>query len=307
MTVEISQDVEKCASRSADAPDVEDNEISSNLKSKSKTWITSHEPRMFDRDVEEEGCKKIVECLTEDELRAMPDENMPLRHFRADKGNVKKAIKRIKYALKWRQEFGVEKILRAATDPKTAEEKEIHSVLVHECSPGKMYIRNHDNDKRAIMYMYPIRENSNHPKNNIIHLVYQIERAIACTEKNGLEKIVIIMDFENWKMKHSAPMEVTKQTIHILQECYVERMAKAYITNAPLVFRTFWNIVRPFLDPVTKEKVIFCSSKKGIQELKIKFDEKKVEKCALGSDNLRKFDVDEYFATPLHSTFDELD
>ena len=112
MTVEISQDVEKCASRSADAPDVEDNEISSNLKSKSKTWITSHEPRMFDRDVEEEGCRKIVECLTEDELRAMPDENMPLRHFRADKGNVKKAIKRIKYALKWRQEFGVESCYR---------------------------------------------------------------------------------------------------------------------------------------------------------------------------------------------------
>ena len=271
-----------------------------------KGWSENKEPRMFEKDVEEKGCKEIVDALTEEELEAMPDENMPMRHLRADKGNVKKAIKRIKYAIKWRQDFGVDKLLRAASNPTNDEEKEIRSILMEESSPGKMYVRNHDKDKRAILYMYPVRENTNDPKNNIMHLVYQIERAIACTEKNGLEKMVIIMDFENWTMKKQTPMEVTKKTIHVLQECYVERMSKVYMTNAPLIFRTFWSIVKPFLDPVTKAKVVFCSNKKGIQDLKDNFDEKKVEKCALGVSDLKAFDAEEYFSTPLSTTFDEM-
>ena len=271
-----------------------------------KGWSENKEPRMFEKDVEEKGCKEIVDALTEEELEAMPDENMPMRHLRADKGNVKKAIKRIKYAIKWRQDFGVDKLLRAASNPTNDEEKEIRSILMEESSPGKMYVRNHDKHKRAILYMYPVRENSNDPKNNIMHLVYQIERAIACTEKNGLEKMVIIMDFENWTMKKQTPMEVTKKTIHVLQECYVERMSKVYMTNAPLIFRTFWSIVKPFLDPVTKAKVVFCSNKKGIQDLKDNFDEKKVEKCALGVSDLKAFDAEEYFSTPLSTTFDEM-
>ena len=268
-------------------------------------WSENSEPRMFDKETEEEGCRKIIQALTEEELQAMPDGNMPMRHLRADKGDIKKAIKRIKYAIKWRQDFGVEKILRAASNPATEEEDKIRSILLKESYPGKLYIRNYDKEKRAIMYMFPCRENTNHPQNNIIHLVYQIERAIACTEKNGLEKMVIIMDFEGWKMKDSAPMATTKQTIHILQECYVERLSRVYFTNPPLVFRTFWNMVKPFLDPVTKAKLVFCTGKAGLKELKQKFDESNVEPCALGTKDLRPFDVDEYYRTPLNTTFDE--
>lgn len=272
-------------------------------------WSENKEPRMFDAAIEEEGCKRIMEQLTEEEIDAMPDDNMPLRHFRADKGNVEKAVKRIKYAIQWRKDFGVEKILQAATstnsDDDDNELKEIKKILMHESSPGKMYVRNHDNAKRAILYMFPVRENTNHPTHNIMHLVYSIERAIACTEKNGLEKIVMIMDFKDWKMKHAAPLSTTKQTIHILQDCYVERLERAYITNAPLIFRTFWNMVKPFLDPVTKAKIVFCSSKSGMNELKSNFDVEKVETCALGTGDLKGFDVDEYFQTPFDMTFDE--
>uniref|UniRef100_A0A7S3PWI4 CRAL-TRIO domain-containing protein n=1 Tax=Chaetoceros debilis TaxID=122233 RepID=A0A7S3PWI4_9STRA len=273
-----------------------------------KGWSENNEPRMFEKTVEEKGCKEIVEALTEEELEAMPDENMPMRHFRADKGNVTKAIKRIKYAIQWRQDFGVERILRAACNgnPTNDEEKEIRSILMEESSTGKLYVRNHDNDNRAILYLYPVRENSNHPEHNIMNLVYQIERSIACTEKNGLEKIVIVADFKNWKLKDASPMEVTKKTIHILQECYVERVAKFFITNAPIIFRTFWSLVQPFLDPVTKEKVVFCTSNKGILKLRTSFDEKKVEKCALGVSDLKAFDVTDYYATPLDTTFDEM-
>ena len=296
---------------------------------------TRSEPRMFDPEVEEKGSQAILAALTEEEIKSMPDANMPLRHFRADKGDVSKAIKRIKYALEWRQEFNVAQIITAAHPPGdgdgsssnsssssslSEEEKDIRKILKNEASTGKLYVRNHDREDRAILYMYPAREATQHPKHNILHLVYQIERAIACTEhkSNGLEKIVIVMDFKSWKMKHASPMEVTKQTIHILQECYVERLARVYITNAPLIFRTFWKMVQVFLDPVTKAKVMFCKSSNAahLKILRERFDWKKVEQNALplgpGDDvgvdinHMVEFDVEDYFSSPLHTTFDEI-
>ena len=295
-----------CISLAAESTASEQNDATKSCSTSYTGWSDNDEPRMFDQEKEEKGCKEIVNALTYEELEAMPDQNMPLRHLRADKGDIKKAVKRIKHVIKWRQDFGVDKIIRAATNPSTNEEKEIHSILKHESSPGKMYVRNHDNSKRAILYMFPVKENTNHRKHNIMHLVYALERAIACTEKNRLEKMVIIMDFKNWKMKHSAPMATTKETIHILQECYVERMSRVYFTNAPLIFKTFWNMIKVFVDPETKKKIVFCSGKAGEEELKRNFDETKVDACALGTSDLRAFDVDQYFGTPFDETFDEL-
>jgi hypothetical protein len=187
-----------------------------------------------------------------------------------------------------------------------SDETDFKSILQYESSTGKIYVRNHDNQGRAIMYMRPQRENSVSAENNIINLVYHIERAISCTKKSGLEKIVMILDFDGYKLRHAPPMSTTKATIHVLEKCYPERLGRAYICNAPLVFRTFWNIVRPFLDPVTKDKVVFCSGKAGMQELKDNFDETKLENCAFGTNDLKEFDHEEYLADPFHRTFDDL-
>ena len=43
------------------------------------------EIRLFDAVIEDEGVMKIRAALTEEELMALTDENMPLRHFRAEK------------------------------------------------------------------------------------------------------------------------------------------------------------------------------------------------------------------------------
>ena len=54
----------------------------------SGTWRDKEEP-MFDIDVEKDGCMKIMEALTDDEKNNLADDNMPLRHFRADKVNIR--------------------------------------------------------------------------------------------------------------------------------------------------------------------------------------------------------------------------
>jgi hypothetical protein len=43
------------------------------------------EKRLFDAEIEDEGAMKILSALDTDEVQYLSDENMPLRHFRAEK------------------------------------------------------------------------------------------------------------------------------------------------------------------------------------------------------------------------------
>ena len=56
---------------------------------------------------EASGVKSILQALTPHELKYLADNNMPLRHYRAEKGNLNEAIRKIKLTLKWREEFDV--------------------------------------------------------------------------------------------------------------------------------------------------------------------------------------------------------
>ena len=78
--------------------------------------------------------------------------------------------------------------------------------------------------------------------------------------------------------------------------------------NTPVLFRTFWSMVKPFLDPVTKDKIVFCSGKKGRSVMEENFDLSILEKEAFGTDeDLKPYDGQEYFSTPFDTVFDERD
>jgi hypothetical protein len=60
------------------------------------------------------------------------------------------------------------------------------------------------------------------------------------------------------------------------------------------------------VDPTTKEKICFCSGKKGIQKLTSAVtDVHKLEPCAGGETPIRDFDSKEYMTLPLNHGFDE--
>ncbi len=57
-----------------------------NIPSKTRSC---YEKPLLDIDVETKGSKEVLAALTDEEKRHMPDENMPLRHFRAEKVSLK--------------------------------------------------------------------------------------------------------------------------------------------------------------------------------------------------------------------------
>lgn len=262
------------------------------------------ESTLLDPKVEQEGCQAILAALTEDEKLHLADEHMPLRHLRAEKGNVEKAIFKMKDTIAWRQDFGVEEI-KTCFDPQG--NPELRRIIEKENETGKIYCRGYDYDGRVVMYMRPHNENTKDEVNQMKHLVYNLERAIACTlHKSGREKINLVIDYRGFQLQRdSPPLSTSKHTLDILQKHYPERMYCAYVCNPPLVFKAFWTVIQPFVDATTKEKICFCTGKDGIKKLEEKFDLRTTEKCAGGTEELREFDSAEYFSKPFYKAFDE--
>mmetsp|Transcript_29195 Transcript_29195/g.79011 ORF Transcript_29195/g.79011 Transcript_29195/m.79011 type:complete len:400 (-) Transcript_29195:328-1527(-) len=274
---------------------------------------------------EKEGAELVRRALTPEEESAMPDEFMPLRHYRAEKGDVAKAIAAIKHTLQWRKEFHVDKIVSALEDDEAKknginnmesnddeeEEEDLATILRKENETGKIYVRGYDKDGRAMMYMRPGRENTMHEDNNIHHLVFQIEKAVKCSQKNGHGKICLVIDYEGFHISKTPPMSTTKRTLDILQRHFCERMYRAYICNPPFVFRSFYAVIKPFVDPVTKEKICWCVGQKGMDQVVEDVGgpakaETQLEKCCGGGgEKLRDFDSEEYMRLPLTVAFDE--
>lgn len=263
---------------------------------------------------EAHGVKSIWEALTSHERYFLADDNMPLRHYRAEKGNLNEAIRKIKSTLKWREEFGVEEIKRCfdkhtdeLSHEKQKELQDLASAIAHENETGKSYIRGYDKEGRAILYLTPGRENSSDEWNNMRHLVYHLERAVACTRrKSGREKVCIVIGYEGFKLRNAPPLSTVKHTLTILQGHYPERMHRAYVCDPPLVFRSFWNIIKHFIDHATLEKVAFCAGKEGKVLLERDFDTSTTERQAGGTTKLREFCSTEFlFDTLFHRGFDE--
>ena len=68
-------------------------------------------------------------------------------------------------------------------------------------------------------------------------------------------------------------------------------------------------MIKPFVDPVTKQKVCWCVGKKGLEQIveDVGGSEKaakQLEKCCGGGD-VREFDSVEYNRLPLTVAFDE--
>ena len=151
------------------------------------------EPNLLDVPVERQGVRDILAALTPAERKQLVafDETMPIRHFRAEKGDTAKAVKQIKATLQWRLDFGVDVIVHCFavehTDQDTEEHAEMRDILLQEAEPGKIYCRAYDQEGRGFMYMTPARENTNHELNNMRHLVFNLEKTIACTARKSAE------------------------------------------------------------------------------------------------------------------------
>ncbi|KAM0952899.1 putative CRAL-TRIO lipid binding domain, CRAL/TRIO domain, CRAL/TRIO domain superfamily [Dioscorea sansibarensis] len=202
------------------------------------------------------------------------------RYLAARNWNVKKATKMLKDTLKWRLEYKPEEIR--------------WEDIAHEAETGKIYRTNYfDKYGRSILVMRPGCQNTKSTKGQIRYLVYCMENAILNLPPDQ-EQMVWLIDFHGFHLSNIS-IKVTKETAHVLQEHYPERLGVAILYNPPKFFEPFWTVAKPFLEPKTCNKVKFVytdnNASKMIMEGLFNMDELE---SSFGGNNQTVFNIDNY-------------
>jgi hypothetical protein len=210
--------------------------------------------------------------------------------------NVAKATKMLEDTIKWRREFGIDNI-----------HTEYKDTIALENSTGKMYVRGFDKEGVPLIYMKPVKENTKDHTGNIKHLVYSMERAVACMEAKGQgnTKLSLVIDYDGYTSAHAPPMKTALETLNILQSHYPERLKHAYCVRAPFMFYAFFKMVSPFIDPVTRAKICMLKNADiGNPNCKLMQDVggDVLESCVGGKDS-RPFVSSLYLAGPFEQDF----
>mmetsp|Transcript_84247 Transcript_84247/g.176302 ORF Transcript_84247/g.176302 Transcript_84247/m.176302 type:complete len:375 (+) Transcript_84247:80-1204(+) len=88
-------------------------------------------------------------------------------------------------------------------------------------------------------------------------ILYCLEEALRISQRcSGAEKVCLVFDLSDFGLK-SMDYEVVKRLIIVLANYYPERLGQVLLWNAPIVFSGFWQIISPFIDPVTFRKIRF--------------------------------------------------
>ncbi|CDR42654.1 CYFA0S10e00760g1_1 [Cyberlindnera fabianii] len=173
-----------------------------------------------------------------------------MRYLRATKGKTEESIQRLEQTIAWRREFGI-----------TGQEDKVTPELVEpENFTGKQVILGFDKNARPILYFKPGRQNTKTSFRQIQSTVWFLERVIDMMPA-GQETLALLIDFKHHKVEGETSklpaVSTGKQVLHILQSHYPERLGKAMFVNQPLVATLFLKAIYPFIDPLTKEKLIF--------------------------------------------------
>lgn len=206
-----------------------------------------------------------------------------LRYLRASKWKVENCKKRIENTLVWRRTFGI--------DPDSTLTAEL---VAPENESGKQIILGFDNDSRPCLALKTGRQNTKPSHRQVQHLVYMLERVIDFMP-SGQDQLALIIDFqpiENISGGGSKlpPMKIGREVLNILQDHYPERLGRALLTNIPWIAWTFLKIIGPFIDPLTREKLIY-------QEPLYRYVPKEQLEAMFGGDVDLDYDHEKYWPT----------
>jgi hypothetical protein len=219
-----------------------------------------------------------------------------LRYIRATKHNVSESIKRLEGTLKWRRDFGL------YTSSITPEHVEPEAVT------GKQFIFGHDTHGRPALYMCLSKQNTEESPRQIHFVFWVMERAIelmgpgveyvfrsslsslfflltASLTSRVYRTVAFLVDYaDNAK---GPSFSTSRQLLNILQSHYPERLGGAAIAHLPWFIVGFFKLINPFIDPVTRAKMVFdpVPDNDGLW--------RSVEARDQGQDDAKLFDLDQ--------------
>ncbi|GJE83938.1 sec14 cytosolic factor [Phanerochaete sordida] len=187
------------------------------------------------------------------------DDGMLLRFLRARKFDVAKTKEMLKNAEQWRKDFGVDEIVKNFDFEEKAEVDKYYPQFYHKTDKDGRPIYIEKLGKLDIKKLYAITT----VERQLKRLVWEYERCLtdrfpACSRAVGhpVETSCTILDLAGVSISNFYRVkDYVSAATSISQDRYPETMGKFYIINSPYLFSTVWNLVKPWLDPVTVAKI----------------------------------------------------
>jgi hypothetical protein len=141
-------------------------------------------------------------------------------------------------------------------------------------------------------------------------VVYKLERAIACGEYKSSgkqEKLLVAMDYSKYERKASPSLACMKALIRVFQTYYPERLQIFIAADPPLSIKFLTNLIWPFLDPDTRQKVLHVSGDDAKErELQSIISEEHALPFLRPNGQLKRWDKAEYLKEiPFHKAANE--
>ena len=125
-------------------------------------------------------------------------------------------------------------------------------------SKQSFFVRGHDVDNRAVAIKMGRQSPETNHKAFLTAQLYVAERAIACSEflsRGKQEKVLAVMDFENYSSSNAPPMLTLKESLTLFQSNYPERLKTAIITEPAFWMKGLYNLLYPLMSMDTREKI----------------------------------------------------
>ncbi|KAF1826969.1 CRAL/TRIO domain-containing protein [Dissoconium aciculare CBS 342.82] len=165
-----------------------------------------------------------------------------LRYLRATKWNTAQALKRLQSTLSWRREYGA--------DTFTAD------YISVENETGKQFQLGFDNEARPCLYLNPGNQNTKLSPRQNHSFCYMLDRIVELMPP-GVEKSCLLINFKGAASGTVPSLAQAREALGMLQNHNPERLGKALISELPWYVSTFFKLISPFIDPVTRDKMRF--------------------------------------------------
>lgn len=186
--------------------------------------------------------KNAPQAPVQDHERMWLTRDCLLRYLRATKWVPANALKRLQSTLSWRREYGADTFTADYISP--------------ENETGKQLVLGYDNEARPCLYLNPAKQNTKMSDRQIHHLCYMLDRTIDMMPP-GQESACLLINFKGSGSGNVPSVGQARAVLNILQGHSPERLGKACISETPWYVTTFFRLISPFIDPVTREKMKF--------------------------------------------------
>ena len=129
-----------------------------------------------------------------------------------------------------------------------------------ELSKQPMIVRGYDKLNHAILLILGRSSRSTNKEAFINAHLYMIERAIACTEHatgGDVDKIAVIVNCADFE--YVPPTKLLKDFFQTMETHYTKQLAYLALIDAPVLIRSVWFIIKPFIHPDVVELIKFVS------------------------------------------------